>query len=101
MVCLDIAGLSSFKSFCQSQFVIVNNKGNEDNKDNGDNGDNKDNGDKDDIYSASTVSFCDINQVDLVRQDKDKDDDSSISTVDFDGVDFGLIIEDIRFRLIR
>jgi hypothetical protein len=63
---------------------------------------NTNNEDNDAVYSLSTVSFQDINQADLLRQEEHNDDQSSISsvsTVDFNGVEFGPIIQDLR--LIR
>ena len=63
---------------------------------------NRNNEDDDAVYSLSTVSFQDINQADLLRQEEHNDDQSSlssVSTVDFNGVDFRPIIQDLR--LIR
>ena len=68
----------------------------------------------DKIYSASMVSYCNLNQVELVRQLEDADEDdhsslssieedhsdhSSISSIDFDHFDFAPILADLE--LIR
>jgi len=57
----------------------------------------------DEIYSASTVSFCDLNHEDdhssLSSIEKDHSDHSSVSSIDFDHFDFAPILADLE--LIR
>ena len=54
----------------------------------------------DEIYSASTVSFCDLNHEDdhssLSSIEEDHSDHSSVSSIDFDRFDFAPILADLE-----